>query len=264
MNRKMNWVLVLPVAFAGMVKAAAVALAFAAAFAVCPKAQAQSGGTTSGDSKNGAVADAPTREANGQYRIGSKVRVYDGNLKPTGAYFTYSPGKPFDGYDNAVILNFGPPYIDAALFFGKSNAGDADNIGFFRSCIAKSIEWAATAKQNNVRDLMKEITLDEYDFDDSRAVYGLNQPNYYRHEAVYLMFYFNVDADGEGKEGPWLLMRYLTSDDIGRRSPGRFFWFREDDFARLKEMFSESYLAEIDRQEAAWQKFHAEQDALFK
>jgi hypothetical protein len=45
---------------------------------------------------------------------------------------------------------------------------------------------------------------------------------------------------------------------------GHFFCFRENDFARLKEMFSESYLAEIDKQEAAWQKSHAEQDALFE
>jgi hypothetical protein len=154
-------------------------------------------------------------------------------------------------------LNFGPPYIDAALFFfGKNNETDA--IGFVRSCIGKSIEWAATAKQNNVRDFIKEIT------PGGRAIYGLNQPNYYRHEAVYLAFNFYIgNADEKGKEETWLVMRYQRADDVIREI-GRFFCFREDDFARLREMFSESYLAEIDKQEAAWQKSHAEQDALFE
>jgi hypothetical protein len=231
-----------------------------------PKVQAQSGGTASasGGLNSGTVSDTPKREANGQYRIGSKVQVYDSDLKPTDAYFTYSPNEP---YNNAVILNFGPPYIDAALFFFEKNTGDDSN-GFVRDCIDKSIEWAATAKQNNVRSLAKEISFDEYDLDDRTALYGPNRPNqpgYYGHEIAYLVFNFYIgDLAKKGKEETWLIMNYLTRNEIRSRSQGHFFCFRENDFARLKEMFSESYLAEIDKQEAAWQKSHAEQDALFE
>jgi hypothetical protein len=264
MNRKMH--LVLLVAFAGMV--------MSPGFASCSKkdgsaASREDGGTASlasaSEKDSGAVSDTPNREANGPYRIGSKVQVYGGDLKPTDAYFTYSPSTPTNlNYDNAVILNFGPPYIDAALFFGKSNASDADNIGFIRNCIDKSIEWAATARENNVRDLMKVIPFDGYSEDDGIAVYGLNQPNYRRHEPAYLMFSFIVDADGEGKDGPWLVMNYRTHNELRSGATGGFFCFRENVFVHLKEMFSESYLAEIDKQEAAWQKSHTDQDTLFK
>jgi hypothetical protein len=253
MNREMNLVSVLLVAFMGMV--------LAAGLASCGK---KDGGTASGGSKSGAVAVAPKRESNGQYRIGSKVQVYDVYFKPTGAYFTYSPGKLTNlDYDNTVILNFGPPYIDAALFFGKRS--NNDSIGFVRSCIDKSIEWTATAKQNNVHSLAKELSFDEYNVENTQAAYGLNQPDYRRHESVYLMFNFFIgDLDETGKEETWLIMRYLNRDDVLRRSQGHFFCFRENDFARLKEMFSESYLAEIDKHEAAWQESHAEQGALFE
>jgi hypothetical protein len=54
------------------------------------------------------------RDADGQYPIGSKVQVYDGNLKPTDAYFTFLPSNPNNqNYDNAVILNF--PFNSALL-----------------------------------------------------------------------------------------------------------------------------------------------------
>jgi hypothetical protein len=181
MNRKMNFVLVLLATFAGMV--------MAVGFTSCGK---KGGGAASDGSKSGAVSDTPKREANGQYRIGSKVQVYDGDFKPTDAYFTYFPDKPTNlNYDNTVILNFGPPYIDAALFLGKSNVGDANSIGYVRNCIDKSIDWAATAKQNNVRSLAKEIELDGYDIDNTQAVYGLNQPNY-NHAQVFCFIFHSL------------------------------------------------------------------------
>ncbi|GHV43719.1 hypothetical protein AGMMS49546_26140 [Spirochaetia bacterium] len=224
----------------------------------CSKAYAQTGGgTASGGSKSGAVSDPPKREADGQYRIGSKVQVYDGNGKPVDDYFTYFPSKLIMGYDNAVILNLQPGGL--ALFFGKNNEHDA--IGFVRNCIDKSIEWAATAKQNNVRSLRKEIPYgDGYEVDDGTAWYGI-KTQLYNLEYVYLMFTFLIgDIFEKGKEETWLVMQYLTQNQARSMSQGRFICFREDDFARLKEMFSESYLAEIDKQEAA----HAEQDALFE
>lgn len=254
MNRKMNVALVLLLAFTGMV--------MAEGFASCSK---KDGGAASGGSENSAASDTPKREPNGQYRIGSKVKVYDGNFKPTDAYFAYSPSQITNlEYDNVVILNFGPPYIDAALFFGKANA--SDNIGLLRHCVDKSIEWATTAKQNNIHSLIKEIPQpDGYDLDDATAAYGLNQPNYHRHEPVYLAFSFYIgDIDKNGKEETLLIMNYLTHNEVRNMSQGHYFCFLEDDFVRLKEMFSEPYLAEIDRQEAEWQKSQTEQDTLFE
>jgi hypothetical protein len=240
--------LVLLVAFTGMV--------MLAGFTSCSKNNGGDGGS----------ADTPERIANGQYRIGSNVKIYDDDFKPTDAYFTYTSGEITNlASGNKVILNFPSPFIDAALFFMKSNS--IDNIALIRYCIDKSIEWAATAKQNNVRQLSKDIPFGEggYDAGDGTAAYGLNQPNYRRYEPVYLWFVFYVDdVDKKGKEEAWLIMRYVTHNELQRGSQGHFFIFHEDDFARLKELFSESYLAEIDRQEASWQQSLADQDALFK
>jgi len=36
-------------------------------------------------------AQEAERDANGQYRIGSRIKVYNGDLKPIDAYFTYLP-----------------------------------------------------------------------------------------------------------------------------------------------------------------------------
>jgi transcription elongation GreA/GreB family factor len=236
------------------------------------KANAQTGGgsAASGGSKSGAVSDTPKREANGQYRIGSKVQVYDGSGKPTDDYFTYSPGKLNLGYstiDNAVILNRSlDSYSYAALFFWKSN--EKDNIGYVRNCIDKSIEWAATAKKNNVRSLTKDIPDDGYDLDDSTVALTYSPSNSSNFVPAYLLFTFYIgDLFENGKEETWLVMRYLTDSEVqsmGQGGQGHFVIFHENDFAHLKEMFSESYLAEINNQEAAWQKTLAEQDTLFK
>jgi hypothetical protein len=222
MNRKMNLVLVLLAAFAATV-----------------------------------MAETPKRDADGQYPIGSQVKVYDADFKPTDAYFTYFPGLPASwGVDsNAVILNF--PFLQS-LYFLKSN------IGFVRNSIDKSIDWAATAKKNNVRSLIKEIPIDENDTHVMTVSYGSGQktrPNDIR----YLMFQFYIgDAAENGKDETWLIMNYLSQDEARNGSQSHFFVFHENDFVRLKEMFSESYLAEIDKQEAAYQKSRAEQDALFQ
>jgi hypothetical protein len=59
-------------------------------------------------------------------------------------------------------------------------------------------------------------------------------------------------------------MNWKTLNDALTGAFGQACAFNENDFIRLKEIFSESYLAEIDKQEAEWQKSHAEQDALFE
>jgi hypothetical protein len=160
MKKKMYLVSVLLVAFTGMV--------MVAEFASCSK---KDGRTASGGAKSNVVSSTPKREADGEYSIGSKVQVYNGDFEPMDAYFTYSPDDPTnrDYYDNAVILNF-PPLN--TLLFGK------DTIAFVRYCIDKSIEWAATAKQNNVRALTKEILRsDDFELNDTFIKYMLkNQP----------------------------------------------------------------------------------------
>jgi hypothetical protein len=227
-------------------------------FVSCSK---KDSGTASGGSNSGAVSDAPKREADGKYRIGSKVQVYDLDAKPTDAYFTYFPCNPGNlNYDNAVVLNFPP---NGTLFLGRNN--EKDTIGFFRNCIDKSIEWVAAAKKNNVSSLTKELPADGCDIDGYTGVYMLkNRPN--SAEEVYMTFTLYIGVDDKGKDDTWLIMVYRTGNDLrrGRGSTGRGLCFRGNDFFHLKEMFSESYLAEIDKQEAVWQKSHAEQDALFE
>jgi len=182
------------------------------------------------------------------------------------AYFTYSHNVPVNlSFDNGIIiLNFPPPYIDAAIFIGKGN--NFDNIRLFRYCIDKSIEWAATAKQNNVSKFSKAIMFDEINGEkDSsfvRGIYGLNQPNNRRYDTAYLLFDF-VILDEKGYEGPWLVMNYKTQKQLANPQSGEFFSFHEKDFARLKEMFSESYLAEIAKKENELQETRAKQNTLF-
>jgi hypothetical protein len=221
-------------------------------------AQESNGSTAAGS------AEKAERKANGQYLIGSKIKIYDGDFKPTDAYFTYSPA------DKSVILNLPPPYINAAIFFMKVKKGDS--IGYVRNSIDKSIEWAATAKQNKVSSLQKWITYETFGGieDDGMAMYGLNQPNNKHPEPVYLVFMLYIGDLGDlnltkkDKEETWLVMNYRTHNELQTRSLGHYYGFRENNFARLKEIFSESYLAEIDKKEEELQKSQAEQGALFK
>jgi len=72
--------------------------------------------------------------------------------------------------------------------------------------------------------------------------------------------FFIGDFDDNNKEETLLLMG--ISNYYGELK--RVFCFRENDFALLKEIFSESYLAKIDKKEEVWQESHTKQDSLFK
>jgi len=169
-----------------------------------------------------------------------------------------------------MILNLPPPYINDAIFFTKVKKGDS--IGYVRNSIDKSIEWSATAKQNKVRSLQKWITYETFGGieDDGIAMYGLNQPNNKHPEPAYLVFMLYIGDLGDlnltkkDKEETWLVMNYRTHNELQTRSLGHYYGFRENDFALLKEIFSESYLVEIDKKEEAFQKSQAEQGSLFK
>jgi hypothetical protein len=217
------------------------------------------------------------RDANGQYRIGSKINIYNGDLKPIDAYFTYlSPSyqwKYKGDFQKTVLLNLSIGMgVNVAYPFGINKADKNEAIGHFRNSIDKSIEWAATAKQNNVHSLKKEIpTPDGYKnktLVDTVQMLGNPPPTSITStEQVHLMFTFYIGDLGDlglakkDKEETWLFM--LIYDYYGRRIKD-VFCFRENDFAILKEIFSESYLAEIDKNEEALQKSQAEQGSLFK
>jgi len=222
-------------------------------------------------------AEKIERKADGQYLIGSKIKIYDGDLKPIDAYFTYLPPgyqwKYKDDYHKMVLLNLSIGMgVNVAYPFGINKADKDEAIGHFRNSIDKSIEWAATAKQNNVHSLKKEIpTPDGYKdktFVNFTQMLGNPPPTSITSTApMHLMFTFYIGDFGDlgltkkDKEETWLFMLiydyYLTRiKDI--------FCFRENDFALLKEIFSESYLAEIDKKEEALQKSQTEQGALFK
>ena len=217
------------------------------------------------------------RDVNGQYRIGSKIKVYNGDLKPIDAYFTYlTPSYQWKFKEEShktVLLNL--PIgrgVNVAYPFLINEAGKNEFIGHFRNSIDKSIEWAAVAKKNNVRSLKKEIpTPDGYDnvtFVDTAQLLGNPPPNSITStEPVHLMFIFYIGDLGDlgfakkNKEETWLFM--FVYNFYGTQLKN-VFCFRENDFALLKEIFSESYLAEIDKKEEALQKSQAEKDALFK
>ena len=208
---------------------------------------------------NGKVEKSEKAERNddGQYSLGSKVQIYDSNFKQMDAHFTYFPGKPRNlNFDNAIILNRPPEDI----FFGRINEKGYDTIGFVRSCIEKSIEWAETAKKNKVDSLVKEIANDEYDINDRTIISMFNKQSN-SIEQLYLTCSFYIgDIDDNGKKGTFLIMALYDRN----LTPKRYFCYSERDFTLLKEIFSDSYLAEIDMQEVAWRKSHDEQDALFE
>lgn len=219
-----------------------------------------------GGSKKADAQEAKTEKAerkdNGQYPIGSKIKIYDGNLKPIDAYLAYDPSytykKTYISYDNdkVVVLNWVRGLSHEAFILTKE-----EGIGFFRNSIDKSIEWAATAKKNNVHSFKKEIpTPDGYEHNTyiiTSQIVG-NPPTY--SEPVGLLFTFCI-MDFHGKEETLLIMCIY---DVYGTQLQRVFCFREDDFALLKEIFSVSYLAELDKKEEAWQELRRKQDALFK
>jgi hypothetical protein len=206
------------------------------------------------------------RNSNGQYPIGSKVKIYNGDLKPINAYFTYASSYTWKNYnfDKVVVLYHSDNLLHEAFLFSRDKElGEDDSIGFFRNSIDKCIEWAATAKKNNVHSLKKEIpTPDGYRYDTfvTTAQMVGNPPSHFNVVAIMFTFYIG-DFWDNGKEETLLIMAVY---DFQTARAIRMFCFRENDFALLKEIFSESYLAEIDRKEEAWQKSQAEKDALFK
>jgi len=144
-NRKMNLMsVIIVVLFMGIMAAGC-----------SKKADAQT-------AKGSTATETAERNADGQYLIGSKIKIYDGDLNPIDAYFTYLPNNPWKNqltFDNAVILNWPDGAYSEAFLFPRSNITIYDDIiGFFRNSIDKSIEWAATAKKNNVHSLTKQYT----------------------------------------------------------------------------------------------------------
>ena len=212
------------------------------------------------------------KKADGHYLIGSKIKIYDGDLKPIDAYFTYLPPSyqwKYKQYSHKTILlnqSLGLG-VTEAFSFTINEADKNEAIGFFRNSIDKSIEWAATAKKENVHSLKKEIpTPDGYKnktFVTISQLLGNPPPTSITStEPVDLWFTFYIgDFLDNGKEETLLIM-LIRDYSTGRLK--RAFCFRENDFALLKEIFSESYLAEIDKKEEALRKSQTEQDAKFK
>jgi hypothetical protein len=210
-------------------------------------------------SKTGSKSAVYERNEDGEYPMSPQVQFYDGDLKidKKEAYFTYLPnGNDMEwGYDNAVILNHRMPGALAtqSFFFGGTKIRS-----LFRDSIDKAIEWAAVAKQNKVDSLSKTIDVDGYDID-VRKVNSVfrNLPKVPTMSSVFFYFYI-------GKEGTFLGMLLFEYGRVGNIVGERYYFFSEKDFTNLKEIFSESYLAEIDKKEADWRKSNADKNALFE
>jgi hypothetical protein len=190
------------------------------------------------------------RGVNGQYRIGSKIKIYDSELKPTDAYFSYlSPSfqwKYKGDIHKTVLLNLSIGMgVNEAYLFGITKSEKNEAIGHFKNSIDKSIEWAATAKQNNIHSLKKDIpTPDGYKnktFADTVQFLGNPPPTSITSTVpVHLMFTFYIGDFGDlglakkEKEETWLFM--FVYDNYATRIID-VFGFRENDFASLKKFF---------------------------
>lgn len=170
--------------------------------------------------------------------INTTVKMYNINLQEIQSKITYTSQETYIG-KNALILYAN----NTALFFGKGGAKDDRNN--FIEIIEKCIEWADTAKKNNVRQLTREIQSEV-------AITGV----LYDVEAFYTDFIFQV-KEIRGRVEIMLVINYRTADQDNayRRSgnpyyQGRQIVFKEQDFNTLKEIFSDGFLAQFDTRAA--------------
>jgi hypothetical protein len=165
-----------------------------------------------------------------QAETSDTVTLYNGNLKKIESSWTYG------GSGDMVSLNFeGSEPLKAAYTFSfTDDPGIFGSPGLtaFREAVEKAIEWAAVAKENKVQDTMKLIG-------DAIMIPYLFNGRYTPNTTMLLAFYFRV-VEWEGKNETLLLIKYDSRDP----KDGVTIGFKEEDFKRLKKIFSDESLAE--------------------
>jgi hypothetical protein len=165
-----------------------------------------------------------------EYTIDNSVKIYNGNLNELQGRITYYPENIWD-MDNAVILYF-RDFLSYGLMF------DPDSREDFIEIIDKCIEWTEIAKRENVHKLSRAIS------SDVGILYFSSLNN--MPDVFILNYSFFIDTVN-GSEEILLLINYRTINQANSGSRGSTIAFKERDFRRLKEIFSEDYLLQYNR-----------------
>jgi hypothetical protein len=181
-----------------------------------------------------------------EYTIDETVKVYNANLRELRSEITYYPEPlPAFGESNAIVLYFSD-FVNYAFIFGKNDRAT------FIEIIDKCIEWTEVAKKNGVHSLSKTIVEKE-----GIRYMMVGVSNY---PSVFLSnFTFSIQ-EIDGKEEILLIINYRTIDQVNNGGRGSILVFKQNDFARLKEIFSEDYLLQFDKKA----KEQAEIENLFQ
>jgi hypothetical protein len=171
-----------------------------------------------------------------EYSINTTITAYNENLEGYPLQLGYYPGE-FHGYNNPIFLYVNQFVGRIALLFGKHDQIDDRKI--FIEVIDKCIEWANVAKKNAVHNVSKDVKEDVTTLTSIRP--GLNGSD----RQLLVIYHFRI-AEFNGKEETLLVIMYYTYDEARQGYPPSYIIFKETDFTKLKEVFSDAYLKQFD------------------
>jgi hypothetical protein len=166
-----------------------------------------------------------------EYRIGETIKIYDEYLEEIQSRITYYPAA-FYHFENAIFLYFNKLLTYTLIF-------DKDLRVRFSGILDKCIEWTAVAKKNDVHELSRMI--------EERVGIFCVFPTVSNYPDVLIIDYIFSIQKIKGKEEIMLVMNYKTVDQINNGRPGGYIAIKQNDFNRLKEIFSDNYLANYDK-----------------
>ena len=171
-----------------------------------------------------------------EYPIDETVKIYDSNLKALQSRITYYPSA-FYSYKNAIFLYF-TDYFNCAFIFGKGD--EYDKRAQFIGILDKCIEWTAVAKENNVHKLSRTVA------EEVEILYMY--PGVSNYPDVFLVNFIFSIQEINNKEEIMLIINYKTVDQVNNGSRGSYIVIKQNDFIRLKQIFSDNYLAQFDKE----------------
>jgi len=165
-----------------------------------------------------------------EYRIGETIKIYDQNLNELQSRITYYPAPYF--HMNKVIFLYFFEYIQYAIVLNDELREE------FVEVLTKCIEWTIIARDNNVHRVTQPIK--------ERLGVPFIIPNISRNlDVLFLTFLFSIQ-EINGREEIMLIINYKTieQDNYGRQ--GSYIIIKQNDFERLKEVFSANFLIQFD------------------
>jgi len=166
-----------------------------------------------------------------EYRIGETIKIYDEYLEEIQSRITYYPAA-FYHFENAILLYFNK-LLTYTLVFDKNLRAK------FSGILDKCIEWTAIAEKNDVHELSRMI-------EERVGIYCVF-PALSNYPDILLIDYIFSIQKIKGKEEIMLVMNYKTIDQVNNGRPGGYIAIKQNDFNRLKEIFSDNYLANYDK-----------------